>query len=128
MSVLLLDTCALVWIASRPERFSLKARKALSEAERLFYCPISAWEIALKAGRGTLVLPLPPREWFGRVVDRYGVESMPLDEDILFRSAELPWLHRDPADRFIIATALEKNMPVVTGDGRFKAYGVEVLA
>lgn len=128
MSALLLDTCALVWLASNPGKFSGEVQTRLLEAERLLYCPISAWEIAVKAGRGKLSLPLPPREWFNRVVERYGLEKVPLDEGILFRSAELPWHHRDPADRFIIATALEKGFSVVTGDGRFEAYGVEVLA
>ena len=128
MEALLLDTCALVWLASTPGRFSGEIRVRLAEADRLFYCPISAWEIALKAGRGKLALPLPPRDWFDRVVARYGLEAAPLDEAVLFRAAELPWHHRDPADRFIIATALEKGLPVVTGDGRFGAYGVEVLA
>lgn len=128
MASLLLDTCALVWLASKPDRFSPETREALLGAERLLYSPISAWEIALKAGRGTLSLPLPAREWFDRVVARYGLEAAPLDEAVLFRSAELPGHHRDPADRFIIATALEKGVPVVTGDARFGAYGVEVLA
>jgi PIN domain nuclease of toxin-antitoxin system len=116
---LLLDTCAIVWLASRPEQFSPQVRKAIAEAPALLYCPVSAWEIALKASRGTLGLALPPRQWFSRVVEHHGLERVPLDENILFHSVELPWIHRDPADRFIIATALERDVPVVTADGRF---------
>ena len=126
-SPLLLDTCAIVWMASSPGRFSAKAREAIEQAEFLLYSPISAWEIALKSSIGNLALPLPPREWFSRVVSHHGLERIPLTESILFRSVELPWLHRDPADRIVIATALERGLAVVTGDDRFPAYGVRTL-
>ena len=124
---LLLDTCAIVWMASTPGRFSAKAREAIENAESLLYSPISAWEIALKSSIGNLALPLPPREWFSRVVSHHGLERISLNESILFRSVELPWLHRDPADRIVIATALERGLAVVTGDDRFPAYGVRTL-
>ena len=42
-------------------------------------------------------------------------------------AVELPDIHRDPADRFIIATALIGNIPVVTADRHFAQYGVETL-
>ena len=60
-------------------------------------------------------------------MSHHGLERIPLTEPILFRSVELPWLHRDPADRIVIATALERNLAVVTGDDRFPAYGVRTL-
>ena len=49
---LLLDTCAIVWMASTPGRFSEKARDAIENADSLLYSPISAWEIALKHPSG----------------------------------------------------------------------------
>lgn len=124
---LLLDTCAIVWLASEPRRFSAGTQEAIERAAALWYSPISAWEVALKAARGTLGLSMPARTWFRRVVEHHGLEAVPLDEDILFRSVELPWLHRDPADRLIIATALQRGVAVVTGDGRFAEYGVETM-
>jgi len=44
------------------------------------------------------------------------------------RATELPEVHRDPADRFIIATAILGNLPVVTTDRRFRDYGIQVIA
>lgn len=124
---LLLDTCAILWLVSDPDRFSPDVRAAIADAPLVCYSPISAWEIALKSSLGQLALPLPPREWFSRAVLHHGLEPIPLREEILFRSTELPWHHKDPADRFIIATALVDNLPVVTGDSRFAAYGVETM-
>ena len=124
---LLLDTCAILWLASDPDRISPEVRSAIADAPLVYYSPISAWEIALKAALGRIALPLPPREWFSRAVRHHGLEPIPLREEILFRATELPWHHKDPADRFIIATALVDRHPVVTGDDRFAAYGVETL-
>jgi PIN domain nuclease of toxin-antitoxin system len=52
---------------------------------------------------------------------------MDLTIDICLRASELPPIHGDPCDRFIIATALQQNAFVVTADKRFHQYGVEVL-
>ena len=124
---LLLDTCAILWLASDQNRFSPAVRAAIADAPLVHYSPISAWEIALKTALGHLSLPLPPREWFSRAVLHHGLEPEPLREEILFRSTELPWHHKDPADRFIIATALVDGHPVVTADPRFAEYGVETM-
>ena len=124
---LLLDTCAIIWIASDLTALTPEALSAIEDAQTVYYSPISAWEIALKAAFGRLTLPLTPREWFRRVVAHHGLEPIPLREDILFQSADLPRHHRDPADRLIIATAIIEGLPVVTGDTRFPAYGIETM-
>ena len=50
-----------------------------------------------------------------------------LDSDEMLAASELPWHHKDPADRFIIATAQKNSLSVVTGDGNFPLYGIKVL-
>ena len=124
---LLLDTCALLWLSSSPSRLSPGARERIKNADNAFYSPISAWEIAQKVARGDLTLPAPPLEWFEALVARYQLEPLPLSLPVLIRATQLPWHHKDPADRFIIATALLHSLPVVTADSRFAAYGVETL-
>ena len=124
---LLLDTCAILWLVSDQGKLTSDARIAIRDAPVAYYSAISAWEISLKAATGKLSLPLSPREWFSRVAAKHGLERIALSEDILFRSTELPWFHRDPADRFIIATALAENLPVVSADPRFSRYGVKTL-
>ncbi|MBQ3342117.1 MAG: type II toxin-antitoxin system VapC family toxin [Kiritimatiellae bacterium] len=125
--VLLLDTCALLWLASGDRGLSAKARSLIENAPVVYVSPVTAWEIAVKASRGKIQLPISPREWFDSVVKMYGIDVLKLSADDMLLSAELPWLHKDPADRFIIATALKNGFMVVTADGNFGKYGVKTI-
>ena len=57
-----------------------------------------------------------------------GSRNLSKSSDDMLKAAELPWLHKDPADRFIIATALANNFTVVTSDGNFPRYGVRTIS
>jgi len=124
---LVLDTCALIWLASDSAQLSDEARAAIDRADTAAVSAISAWEVSLKAARGALKLPLAPREWFEAVVAHHGLDVAALSVDVLMSANLLPWHHRDPADRFIIATARDMGAAVVTGDRRFTQYGLTVL-
>ena len=101
--------------------------RRINEAAALYVSSISAFEIALKSGKGALELPQSPEEWFERFADHHGVLILPLDFHICVTAEQLPPFHNDACDRFIIATAQVNEMPVVTADERFERYGVEVL-
>jgi PIN domain nuclease of toxin-antitoxin system len=124
----ILDTCGLLWLSSGGKKLSRKALEAIDNASLVLVSAISAWEISLKAEQGSLILPLAFDSWFEKVVSHHNVTVAPLDVEILVAANRLPWHHHDPADRFIIATALRENAPVVTGDKRFELYGVKVIA
>ena len=124
---LLLDTCALLWLASGDRALSARARSLIENAPVVYVSPVTAWEIAVKASKGKIQLPISPREWFDSVVEMYGIDVLKLSADDMLKSAELPWLHKDPADRFIIATALKNGFMVVTADGNFGKYGVKTI-
>jgi len=70
----------------------------------------------------------PARAWWAAAIEHHGLSVLPVDAEISLRSTELPPIHRDPADRLIVATALLRKMTVVTADTRFVEYGVEVEA
>jgi PIN domain nuclease of toxin-antitoxin system len=123
--MILLDTCALLWLAIEPKRLSADARAAIRRhADALAVSPISAWEIATKAQSGKLRFPkvLPPLAWYRKAVERYALRECPLDAATLCRAVALPPLHHDPCDRMIIATAIVHDLPVVTADGNFARY------
>lgn len=101
---------------------------AMREADMLYVSPISEWEISLKWKKGGIELPLEPRMLMRKVIDAYSLSLVPLSEEVMFRATELPEIHKDPADRFIIATAVLGNMVVVTTDRRFAQYGVSVVS
>ena len=61
------------------------------------------------------------------LVNQYGLVSLSMTDEIATVSAQLPDFHKDPADRIIIATALLRNLTIVTGDGKFAQYGVRTI-
>lgn len=124
---LLLDTCALIWLATGSEELSMKTRQLIARAPRVFVSSVSAWELGVKCHKGKLTLPCDARSWFTGVVEKYDLDVLGLGSDEMLAASELPWHHRDPADRFIIATAQKNSLPVVTGDRNFPLYGVTVM-
>jgi PIN domain nuclease of toxin-antitoxin system len=124
---LVLDTCALLWLASGSKELSKNALDSIEKASVVYVSAISAWEISLKDSRGELSLPLDVMEWFWKVIENHNLTLAPLDIDVLVSANRLPWHHRDPADRFIIATAKREEAAVVTADRRFEKYGLKVL-
>jgi PIN domain nuclease of toxin-antitoxin system len=124
---MILDTCALLWLAAGSEELSVSARKKIDAATAVYVSAISAFEIGLKHRSGKLILPVQPKEWFRREVEHHGLAVLPLDWEVCVTATELPLIHNDPCDRFIIAAARIHQMPVVTADARFREYGVEVI-
>jgi PIN domain nuclease of toxin-antitoxin system len=88
-------------------------------------CAISFWEVAMLAGRKRVVLPGSPSEWRSDLLQA-GLQEIPLDGRIALLSTQLEKLHRDPADRFIVATALQYQATLVTADSKILAWKSEL--
>lgn len=124
---LLLDTCALVWLVAGAKDISKKTLDKINRAEVVCVSAISAWEISLKVARDQIELPKDVKAWFAAALDRHNLFLIPLDVDLLVEANKLPWHHRDPADRFIIAAAIRENAAIVTADKKFHQYDVDVM-
>jgi PIN domain nuclease of toxin-antitoxin system len=123
--VILLDTHAWVWHVAKPEKLSKRAAEALEQADRLAVSAISCREVATLVSKGRLVLDRPTREWLLQALAQPRIELAALSPTIAARSAELgDDFHGDPADRILVATALERRMPLVTRDKLIRASGV----
>ena len=127
MRKLLVDTCAIIWLATGDGKLSQFARDAMRDAELLCFSSISIWEIARLVKAGDLEIPVTSARLADMLVERYDMKELPINNSIALRSSTLPEIHKDPADRFIIATALLNEFTVVTGDHRFAEYGVETI-
>ena len=123
MSVLLLDTEALIWWDANDPRLGGKARSAIHEAVDVYVSAASAWEIVIKTALGKLRTKRRP----ARAVAEGGFRELP----ITFEHAEavrgLPLHHTDPFDRIIIATAAVEGCTIVTSDEQFLLYDIPVL-
>jgi len=123
MTPLLLDTCAVIWIAAAAP-ISEAAKDALCDPETPAYVsPISAWEVGLLVSRGRLPLSMSPQAWFRAFLEEPGAELAPMVPDTLIDASFLPGEPpRDPADRVILATARAHGMRIVTRDRAILSY------
>lgn len=121
MSDLLLDTCALLWLANGAEMTSeLRAELA---SRKLHVSPISAWEIANLVRKSRLAITLPVARWFRQTTGKMAAATPQLTVEVLSDSCDLPGSPPDdPADRIIIATAREADMTIVTRDRQILEY------
>ena len=124
---MILDTCALLWLASGDRKLSRRALKEINASPAVYVSAITGFEIALKVAKGKLKLPKPPGEWFEKIVEHHGLTVLPLELKVCIAAAQLPPIHDDPCDRFIIAAAKLDELTVVTTDERFEKYGVTVI-
>ena len=124
---MLLDTCALLWLAHQSENLSSSLLKRINTEPVIYISSITGFEIGIKYNSGKLELPAPPKTWFETILEHHDISVIEIDLEISIRATELPLIHKDPCDRFIIATAQLWRLPVVTADKRFASYGVEVL-
>lgn len=124
----LLDTCAIIFRAEGLP-MSAAAQAAIDRAAKtsgVLISPMSAWEIGLLTRperRNRLQLSLEPLAWFARVVSEPGATEVAFTYEIAVESTRLPGdFHRDPADRFLVATARALDVPIVTRDEHMEAY------
>ena len=116
----LLDTCALIWIAGG-QPIAPSVERLLDtyadEQRSVYISPFSGWEISMLMSRGRLPSVMGPKEWFNHVLSLGYAELASLDSDILIDSCQLPGNPpRDPADRIIISTARHLNLEIITRD------------
>ncbi|MCW5697963.1 MAG: type II toxin-antitoxin system VapC family toxin [Bauldia sp.] len=128
MSPILLDTCALIWIAEG--RLTAAANDALAErfaaSVAVYVSPVTAWEVGLLSSLGRLALRMDPVRWFEAALERPGTQVAPLSPTTLVAASFLPGAPpRDPADRILIATARHLACPVMTRDRAILAYAEE---
>src|SRR5665213_1040942 len=120
---LLLDTHTVLWFVGNDSQLSAAARENIENpAHEKFVSAASLWEIALKLSLEKLKLPLPFDEVFPRQLEVNGFELLPISCAQLNVLAGLPFHHRDPFDRLLIAQAVADRMIIVTRDQAFSKY------
>ena len=141
MSAVLLDTCAIIFIANGQaiHRNAQQEIIAAAAGGGILVSPVSAWEIGLLSGRKGIVFQPDPTAWFQSFLAYPGVRLTPLTPEIAIDSSFLPPLpaaaltaigtgsggsprHGDPADRLLIATARALDVPIVTRDRAILTY------
>ena len=121
--MILLDTCVLLWLAADQNKLSKKAKNTIIDNNgKVFVSSITAFEIAIKTLKGKMELPMAADVWFKKALDFHGIQEIRIDSIIAIQAVKLPLLHNDPCDRFIIATALQNSMSIITCDTLISQY------
>lgn len=125
---LLLDTHAFLWFIMGSPNLSADARALIEDAanENLFSVA-GLWEIAIKVSIGKLSLASPFDVLIPRQLGLNGIELLNISTDHAAVVATLPFHHRDPFDRLLIAQAMVEGVPIVSVDTAFDAYPVKRL-
>lgn len=125
---LLLDTHAFLWFATGDERLSDAARAAISvPSNRRLVSAASVWEMAIKVSLGKLDVSGELDEWLRKAFDVCVADVLPVDARHALATRALPWHHRDPFDRLLVAQAFTQDLTSVSADGNMAAYGVPLL-
>ncbi|MCK5342854.1 MAG: type II toxin-antitoxin system VapC family toxin [Candidatus Heimdallarchaeota archaeon] len=120
---LLLDTCVLLWLLEGDSRIvDNKNLISFLNQRRRFFSSISIAEMEIKKSIGKLKIP---DEYQDRIMES-GIKELGFSREDAGHLGSLPFYHKDPFDRMLIATAINNSMIIVTGDKSFCNYPVQV--
>lgn len=115
-------------MATETGRVSTKAKEAFADPDNeVFLSVVSCWEIAVKHAAGKLKLPQPPLKLVSAYRERYGVGSLPLDEESALHVGRLPKLHADPFDRMLVCQSVVQGMAILTPDELIAQYTIRTI-
>jgi PIN domain nuclease of toxin-antitoxin system len=123
----LLDTQAFIYAidSNQTHKLPAKAQRAIQRADERLLSVLSVSELALKNARGKISITRAQVELGLKTLL---VDLLPVSQDHVFRTFELPLHHSDPFDRMIIAASIEEDVPLIGGDEQFQKYkGLKVI-
>jgi PIN domain nuclease of toxin-antitoxin system len=125
---LLLDTHAFLWFIAGSERLSAIARELIEDsANQPLLSAASLWEMAIKLSLGRLQLGRPFENLIPEQMRLNGIQLLGIELEHVTPVTTLPFHHRDPFDRLLVAQAMVEQMPIVSADPAFDAYPIERL-
>jgi PIN domain nuclease of toxin-antitoxin system len=124
----LLDTHTFLWWTLDDPQLSTRARELIADGENEIYLSAaSAWEVAIKAAKGRLILPEEPSVYLTSRMNLYRFHPMPIQVSHALRVFDLPAHHNDPFDRLLVAQSQLEKMALLSADAEIRAYAVEVI-
>lgn len=123
---ILLDTQAFLWLISDDPQLSKKAKKLFLDQDNAFFLSVaSMWEIAIKVSLGKMTLHQPIDKFIPTQLQENLIKQLTIDFKHIVTTTKLPFHHRDPFDRLIIAQAMSENLLLLSCDKTFDKYDVE---
>ena len=124
----ILDTHTFLWFILDAPRLTPVAKTLIEDGNNEIYVSMaSLWEIAIKTSLNKLVLPVKFEDFIPEQVLANHMQILPIEVPHLHKVATLPFHHRDPFDRLIIAQSMVENMPIVGRDVVFSQYAIKQI-
>jgi len=125
---LLLDTHAWLWFVLGDDSLTPAARKLIEDPSNdVLISPVVYWETAIKISLGKYQLAQPFEQFITSAIAGQGFEILPILPQHTAALVSLPFHHRDPFDRLLVAQALTERLPLLSADVALDAYGVQRL-
>jgi PIN domain nuclease of toxin-antitoxin system len=125
---LLLDTHSFLWFILADGKLSTAARAAIADpVNDVAISPASYWEIAIKVALGKYTLPQPYQVFMEHQIATNQFDILPIEVRHTSLLTTMPFHHKDPFDRLLVAQALVEGIPIVSGDANLDCYGVARL-
>jgi PIN domain nuclease of toxin-antitoxin system len=122
----IVDSQALIWFFNNDPKLSSKAWSILSDAASILYVsPASLWEISIKLSTGKYIFAVTYEEFVQQAVYDNGFILLSIEPKHCIPLLKLPFHHRDPFDRMIIAQAMVEQLPVISSDTKIDLYPVQ---
>ncbi len=125
--MILLDTHALIWFITNDSKLSPAANQLIAKSSKVLVSTATLWEIAIKLSIGKLDMGGTFDDLFPTHLDDNNFTLLPMTLAHLSHVGRLPFHHRDPFDRLLIAQSMTENMPIISKDAHFDAYSVTRL-
>lgn len=123
---ILLDTHAFLWFIAGSDELSVTARELIEDEEnRIFLSAASLWEMAIKVSLEKITLSEPFETLIPEQLSQNGIEILNINTSHAAKIIQLPFHHRDPFDRLLIAQASVENMPIISIDESFDSHEVK---
>lgn len=126
---LLLDTHFLLWSQSEPDKLSPTLKEALeADTNEIWLSPITTWEILMLSEKGRIEIQGGDAvKWMKKILNTLPFKEAPLNHEVAFKSRQIQLPHQDPADRFLVATALVYGLKLVTADAKILNSSLQYL-
>jgi len=127
MSDYLLDTHVVLWFFNGDKSLTDKAKSIIENPQHNKYISMaSVWEVGIKISIGKLEFPENTKGFIYQI-KKHGFVLLPINEDYIIESEQLPLIHRDPFDRLLVATAISEKMSFISADKNVAKYNVSLI-
>jgi PIN domain nuclease of toxin-antitoxin system len=124
----LLDTHAFLWFITSDPQLTASASALITDPDNeILVSPATYWEVAIKVSLRKYPLSVPYETFITQGIEGNGFKILPIEPRHTAVLTTMPYHHKDPFDRLLVAQAMVEGIPLISGDPQLDAYGVTRL-